>query len=580
MDIDFEALLQSFLAESEEGLSSMEEALMILERQPRDEEALGMVFRIAHTIKGTAAMFDFTAVERLAHVLEELLDRLRGRSLPLTGELASLLLRAVDVLRVMILEAAAGNLEMGQEGKSILDQLRRASAGQRPAMTPGEQPAEVFAPELTEPPANRSRSIDRSAEAALRSPGSLRVDLRKLDRLLSLTGEIGIARGRLAQMLEEPGAAPAGARHSDRAAAALEALREADVLHSQLQELVMKLRMVPIGPTFRRYRRTVRDLAEKHGKVARLDLEGEHVEVDATVIEHLRDPLTHMVRNALDHGIELPETRSAAGKDRCGLVTLEARHEAGSIVIELSDDGAGLDRQRILERAQVAGVAPHVFRGHLSNSDLTEQGIEQLIFEPGLSTTDTVTDLSGRGVGMDVVRRNLDALRGSVSLTSRPGLGTTVTMRLPLTLAIIDGFQVTVDDQTYIVPLDVVVETLAFQPSAARRADGRGVINLRGVPLPCVRLRELLCLGGTPPARESILVVRYLGGIAGLIVDALLGESQTVIKPMAKLLRGLPGISGSTILDNGMAAFILYVPHLLRRESACRPAANGTHAAA
>ncbi len=546
VDIDSKALLRSFLAESEEGLASMEEALMVLERRPRDEEALGRVFRIAHTIKGTAAMFDFTGVERLAHALEELLDRLRERTLRLTGELVSLLLRAVDVLRTMIPEATAGSSEMRPAESSLLEQLTRACAGEDPA---------AAADERQETPA-----IEPPVAAAARFAGTLRVDLRKLDRLLNLTGEIGVARGRLARMLEKPEAAPSGTLPAGRGATILETLRESDAVHQELQELVMKLRMVPIGPAFRRYRRTVRDLAEAHGKVARLVIVGEDVEVDATVIEHLRDPLTHMVRNALDHGIEPPEVRTAAGKDRCGLVTLKARHEAGSIVIELSDDGAGLDRKRILERARDTGV--------------TDREVEELIFEPGLSTADTVTDLSGRGVGMDIVRRNMHALRGSVSLASRPGMGTTVTVRLPLTLAIIHGFQVAVDGETYIIPMDAVVETLAFEPDTARRADGRGVINLRGTSLPCVRLRELLHLGGTPPARECILIVRHRGDLAGLVVDALHGESQTVIKPMAKLLRRLPGISGSTILDDGRAAFILHVPHLLRREIARRSEAT------
>ena len=559
MDIDFEALHRSFLAESEEGLVSMEEALMVLESRPRDEDALGQVFRIAHTIKGTAAMFDFTAVERLAHVLEELLDRLRRRSLAVTGELVSLLLRTVDVLRTMIPEAEAGSSKMRPAERSVFDQLTRATAGEEAA---GERVDPASEPPGDGPVTEPSAEVE-TRSVGTRSAETLRVDLEKLDRLLNLTGEIGIARGRLAQMLEDPGLATI-----------LETLREADFLHLELQELVMKLRMVPVGPTFRRYRRTVRDLAKSHGKVVRLVIEGEEVEVDATVIEHLRDPLTHMVRNALDHGIEPPEARSAAGKDRCGLVTLKARHQAGSIVIEVSDDGAGLDRKQILERARVAGMVP--------DRELTEQEVAELIFEPGLSTADTVTDLSGRGVGMDVVRRNIDALRGSVRLASKPGLGTTLTIRLPLTLAIIEGFQVGVDDETYIIPMDAVVETLAFEPASDHRpdgADGRGVINLRGRSLPYVRLRDLLRLGGTPPARESILVVHHDDGLAGLMVDVLHGESQTVIKPMAKLFRRLPGISGSTILDNGKAAFILYVPDLLRSEIARRTGAAGDHAA-
>ncbi len=319
----------------------------------------------------------------------------------------------------------------------------------------------------------------------------------------------------------------------------------------------MKLRMVPVGPTFRRYRRTVRDLAESHGKVTRLVTEGEDVEGDATVIEHLRDPLTHLVRNALDHGIEPPETRSMAGKDPCGLVTLAARHEAGTIVIELSDDGAGIDRERLLERARDSGIAPE-------GGDLSEREIERLIFEPGFTTAERVSDLSGRGVGMDVVRRNIEALRGSVNVESRAGEGTSIIIRLPLTLAIIDGLTVGVADETFFIPLETVVKSVELPLDERRRPGGRGVLNLRGTTLPWVRLRRLFRLAGSPPARENVVVVeRRRGRLAGLVVDALQGQSQAVIKPLAKLFRGLPGISGSTILGNGRVALILDVPGLL-----------------
>lgn len=320
----------------------------------------------------------------------------------------------------------------------------------------------------------------------------------------------------------------------------------------------MKLRLVPVGPTFRRYRRTVRDLARAQGKRARLSIAGEEVEVDAKVIEHLRDPITHMVRNALDHGIEAPELRQAAGKDPCGLLKLEAWHEAASIVIELSDDGAGLDRERILERARDAGIVADA-------GAMTKQEVADLVFEPRFSTAEAVAELSGRGVGMDVVRRDIEALRGSVALASRSGEGTTITVRLPLTLAILDGLTVGVAGETFFIPLETVVESVELPPEEGQE-EGRGVLNLRGEDLPYLRLRHLFGLEGASPRRENVVVVESARGRrAGLVVDALHGQSQAVIKPLAKLFRGLPGISGSTILGSGRVALILDVPGLLRR---------------
>ena len=550
MDIDFQALLESFLAESEEGLAAMEEALMALERRPDDDEAVATAFRVAHTLKGTAGMFEFADVERFAHTLEELLDRLRERSLAVTGERVSLLLQAVDALREMIPAAAAGGEQLPPAARSVLDRLER-SGGEPSAEDPWRDPAaEVGAAEVgaADPAARGADRRTGDRRIADRRGRSLRVGLGKLNRLLDITGEISIARGRLAQMLSDP---------TRTRAAILESMEDADLLHRELQELVMKLRMVPIGPTFRSYRRTVRDLARAHGKVARLVLDGEDVEVDATVIEHLRDPLTHMVRNALDHGIELPGARAAAGKDPCGQITLEARHEAAMIVIELADDGAGLDRERLLRRGQAAGLVAE-------GSDPSEQEIDRLIFEPGLTTAERVSELSGRGVGMDVVRRNIEALRGSMAIRSRPGEGTALSVRLPLTLAIIDGLTVDAAGESYFIPLESVVESVELPPAERHRSGATGMLNLRGQTVPYVRLRSLFRLPGPPAAREQVVVVeRDRQRVAGLVVDALEGQSQAVIKPLAKLFRGLPGISGSTILGDGRVAWILDVPGLL-----------------
>jgi two-component system chemotaxis sensor kinase CheA len=298
-------------------------------------------------------------------------------------------------------------------------------------------------------------------------------------------------------------------------------------------------------------------VARAHGKAVRLVIEGDEVEMDTRVVERLRDPLTHMIRNSIDHGIESPELRAALGKPPEGCLTLRAAHEGGLIVIDVRDDGAGFNRQRIATRAKETGLAadPH----QLPDADLLA-----LVFAPGFSTAETVTDLSGRGVGMDVVRRNIEGLRGTLAIESIDGEGASITIRLPLTLAIIDGFGVGVGDETYVVPLDAVLECLALPSDSHRDGAGHGVINLRGEPLPYLRLRDRFKATGAAPQREHVLVVQHAGGRAGIAVDALYGERQAVIKSLGAGLDGLSGLSGSTILGDGRVALILDVPALLR----------------
>jgi two-component system chemotaxis sensor kinase CheA len=544
-ELERDAIVQTFLAESQEGLAVMEEVLIALEVRGEDPELLGTVFRLAHTLKGNGASLGFDGLVRFCHTLEDLLDRLRERSLPVTSGLIALLLRAVDALREMVPAAAAGadTLTGGQE--RLLGQLAAHAATAKAAASPAT-PVPALEADCT-PVAGTDPASQPSAERASGSgPRGLRVDMHKLDRMLDLTGEIAIARNRLRRMLVEGEASPE----------MIEAQGEVDRLCQDLQERVMQARLVPLRATLRQHIRTVRDLSASQGKQARLVLEGEDVEVDTSVIEHVRDPLTHMVRNAVDHGIERPEVRRQQGKDPCGTIALRAWHESGTIVLEISDDGAGLDRERILERAQRRG---------LDTTRLDAGEVQRLIFEPGFSTAEAVTELSGRGVGLDVVRRNVHALRGSVGIRSRAGEGTTIAVRLPLTLAIIEGFGVAVGDETYVIPLEAVAECLELPAETPTDGDGRGVISLRGKPLPYVRLRRLFgCPGAT--RREHVVVVRQDDGAqAGLVVDDLYGESQTVIKPLGRLFRGLPGISGSAILGSGRVALILDVPALLAR---------------
>jgi two-component system chemotaxis sensor kinase CheA len=547
LDIDREAVLKTFVAECEESFYGAESALVALERSPDDRSLVEVVFRAMHTLKGNAFSLGFTAVSEFAHAVEDVLDGIRsGRATP-TPPLVTLLLSALDALREMLPEAIAGEDALAPAHAELAARLRRAASEGIEALA-SEGASSAGAAERRQRPFGR-RTEDWTAWTE--RGRTLRVDATKLDRMLDLTGEITIALGRLRQRLQTH----AGAARADL----LELHAEAESLHLALQEQVLGVRMVPIGPTFRQLVRVVRDVAAACGKLARLEIEGEDVGVDMTVVEHLRDPLAHMIRNAIDHGIEAPERRRAAGKDPCGVVHLRARHDAGSLVVEIEDDGAGFRRERIAARAREHGIVPEPER-------LSSDELHRLVFQPGFSTAEAVTDMSGRGVGLDVALRNIESLRGTIRISSTPGAGTRFTIRLPLTMAIIDGFGVGAGGETFVLPLDAVTECLELPAEERASAAASGLLNVRGEALPYVRLCEVMGLPRERDVvRENVVVVRHENERAGIAVDRLYGESQTVIKPLGWLLRDLPGISGAAILGTGRVALILDVPTILRR---------------
>ncbi|WP_434702681.1 chemotaxis protein CheA [Pseudomonas sp. Z1-12] len=386
----------------------------------------------------------------------------------------------------------------------------------------------------------------RQAENSL-----IRVDAGKLDQLINLVGELIIAG--------------AGANLAARNAGASELVEATAVLARLVEEVrdsALTLRMVQIGSTFNRFQRVVRDVAKELGKDILLDISGGETELDKTVVERIGDPLTHLVRNAMDHGIESAEVRRAQGKPAQGRLRLNAFHDAGSIVIEVADDGGGLNKARILGKAIERGLVSE-------GQNLSDQDIFNLIFEPGFSTAEQVSNLSGRGVGMDVVKRNITALRGSVELNSVEGQGTTLRIRLPLTLAIIDGFMVGIGSASYVIPQDMVVECIELPAN-----EGRDYLNLRGEVLPFIRLRELFDIEGTASRRENVVVVQFAGQRAGLVVDRLLGEFQTVIKPLGKVFGRVGGVGGFTILGSGEVALILDVSGLIKQIVGTRQPAN------
>jgi two-component system chemotaxis sensor kinase CheA len=562
IDIDLEAIIRTFAAECAERIAEMEEAALALEAQPQDATLVEVMFRGAHTLKGNAGSLGYTSLADFTHAMEDLLQRFRSGAAPVTRSAITLTLEALDVLRELVAEAIAGNEGLKPRHSELLRRLVDSgmeARHERPDASPGNFPEK--APDDTTRAATTPGSKHEDAAVLAGRNGTVRVDTQRLDRMLNLAGEVTIAQGRLRLALER------GNSGKD----ACEAHEQAERLSLDLQEEILKLRMVPVGSIFRRFIRIARDVAAAAGKQARLSIEGEDAEIDLSIVEHLKDPLMHMLRNAIDHGLEAPERRVELGKNLCGLLLLKAFHDSGSIVIQLIDDGAGLNRERIIARAKERGGSTEIEK-------MSDREIYQLIFEPGFSTAAAVTDLSGRGVGMDVVRRNIEALRGTVQLESRPGHGVTVTVRLPLTLAIIEGFSVEVGGDTFILPLYAVLECLTL-PERDRGESAFGVINLRGEPLPYIRLGHRFQIDSASGARESVVVVAANGIKAGLVVDALNGPRQTVIKPLGKRFQHVSGISGSAILGNGRVALIVDIAALLRDVQNKMPS-NGMAAAA
>jgi len=704
--------LQTFVVECGELLEQMEEALLVIERDPKDPEIINAIFRAAHTIKGSAGLFGLDPIVAFTHVAESVLDRARGGEVIIDSTLAALFIEVHDHLARLVEHVIEGKhpadeidrdskrliarLEtyLGDTATHYLDEslivhaikaveensngvetdywhlsLRFGTDVFRNGMDPFSfvrclntlgsivklvtiidtiPPADEMDPESCYlgfeisfqsdadklaienvfnfvrddcvihilPPRSKIEEYKRlikalpeqemrlgeiliqcgtltpeELESILRiqskhhanevqrplgevlveqhivSPpvvnaalekqqqvkenkkpetNLIRVDAEKLDELINLVGELIIA-----------GAGTNLIARRANMADLMESTATLSRLVEEVRDSALALRMVQIGGTFNRFQRVVRDVSKELGKDIDLVISGAETELDKTVVEKIGDPLTHLVRNSMDHGIESAEIRLARGKPAKGKLKLNAYHDAGSIVIEVTDDGGGLNREKILGKAIERGLVTE-------GANLTDKEIYNLIFEAGFSTADAISNLSGRGVGMDVVRRNIEALRGTVDLDSIEGQGSTIRIRLPLTLAIIDGFMVAVGETTFVVPLDMVVECIELNAWAGDTSDGQ-YLNLRGEVLPYRRLSEYFDTKGDRVQRENVVVVRYGEHKAGLVVDKLMGEFQTVIKPLGKLFSGEKSIGGFTILGSGEVALIVDVPGLMNQ---------------
>ena len=711
-------LTSTFVNESRDQLTAMEDGLLRLEQKPDDTDNLNAIFRAAHTIKGGSGVVECHFIEAFTHKVENVLDKLRNGEIPVSGELSTVMLECCDHMGALLEVLAAGlsqpDAEVQARGDALLLRLTEdflggaaqdgelpvaheseiASSGGGIVITDAWHISVRFGPgvlkngmdplsflqylaslgEITSittladamPPAQEMdpencylgfeiRFQTRASKAQIehvfdfvRDECALHIlpPHSKISEYLQLINELPEDKMRLGEILVRSGAltqaeldaglavqyhtATAGSDgaaaqytpigdilverkvvhkeiveaaasrqavvsekkaiearmvrvHADKldqlidlvgemviagAGANLLAQRsgQSDLMEStsvllrlveDIRDSALQLRMVQIGETFNRFNRVVRDSSREMGKSIDLVITGAETELDKSVVEKLGDPLMHLVRNAIDHGIEAADLRAERGKAENGTVQLNAYHDSGSIVIEVIDDGGGLPREKIRAKAVDKGLIE-------AGATLTDQEVINLIFEAGFSTADQVTNISGRGVGMDVVRRNIQSLRGSVEVATVEGEGSTFTIRLPLTLAIIDGFLTGVGKASYVVPLDSVVECIEL----ADVPGDRHYLNLRGEVLPFVRLRELFEIGGEVPVRQNVVIVQYAGHKAGLVVDALLGEFQTVIKPLGVLFKHLRGIGGSTILGTGDVALILDVPALVNRAGA------------
>jgi len=551
-------LVRDFVVESREHLAAIETHLLVVEQDPHASESLNAVFRGFHTIKGLAGFLELGPVQEVAHEVETILDLARSDRLTMTPEVIDLVLRGADYLRTAIdqVDAAAAGKPSGQfaDNRNLINELRSLAAeeqdsGHQPQSPQKDRTAEPAgaakptAGETTPGQTGPEQSL-RPAVASLSDSRTVKVDTGKLDHLVDMVGEMVIAQSLLKH---DPDMAAVRTPRLQRIISQLSGIT------SDVQKTAMALRMVPIGYLFQRMGRVVRDLARKAGKQVELITEGEDTEIDRQIVEALADPLLHMIRNAIDHGLETPEARAAAGKNPTGRVRLAACHQSGQIQIEVGDDGRGLDAEKILKKAIERGlVAP--------GSQLNESEIANLIFEPGFSTAERVTDVSGRGVGMDVVKKNITRLRGRIEVSSARGMGTKFLLKLPLTLAIIDGLLVGVGKERYIVPIYSVLEMLRPSRQAVNRIPGQGeTVLVRDSVLPIIRLHERF--GVTPrfsdPWEALLIVAECEGKRFCMMVDEFLGKQEVVIKGLGDMLKNIRGIAGGAILGDGRVGLIL-----------------------
>ena len=582
-----EEIIKEFLVESGEGLDLLDRDLVALERDPSSRELLAEVFRAVHTIKGTSGALGFPKLEKVAHVGENLLSRMRDGKLLLNPAITSGLLEMVDAIRQLLANIERDGTEGDGDYAAVVQKLESLlesapAAETKPVAAPSVVPASLPLAEF-EPPSTcsptESAPLRASANAATASVppgpapstaaaeptketaasgGNIRVDVGLLDKMMNLVGELVLARNQILQCSS-----------SQTDATFFNAAQRLNLITTELQEGVMKTRMQPIGNVWGRFPRLVRDLALQCGKQVTIEMEGSDTELDKTIIEAIKDPLTHILRNSLDHGIETPEERIRRGKAPAGKLHLRAYHEGGHVNIEISDDGAGINLERVKQRALQRGVIAAQPAERMSDRELMN-----LIFLPGFSTAEKVSNVSGRGVGMDVVKTNIEKIGGAVDLQSVSGQGTTLKIKIPLTLAIIPALIVSSGAERFAIPQISLLELVRLDASQGNTAiehiQGVPVHRLRGRLLPLVFLNRELCLDESRQRAEmanNIVVLQADDRQFGLVVDEISDTEEIVVKPLGKQLKGLSCYAGATIMGDGTVALILDVLGIAQKAS-------------
>ncbi len=561
--------LADFVAEAPEDVQRVETALLELEKNPTSREWLNEAFRGFHNLKGGAGFLNLRDMVSVAHAAENLLSEAREGRVELTGAYADLALQALDLIKEMLAGvegfARGGNYRTPEKYPLLMERFRTLMEGGGTAEEKAASDSTAGSADTASARTSSTRDArEHPREEAIRTPtysegaagigGSrerfVKVSTERLDNLVDVVGELVIAHSMVAQekalqMTSDPRLA--------------KNLSQLSKIIRELQELAMSLRMVSLRSTFQKMARAARDLSVRSGVPVEFTYSGEDTEIDRNVVEEIANPLVHMIRNAIDHGIEPPEERKAAGKPEAGRIHLRGYHQGGNVVIELEDDGRGIDHRKVLDRARSLGL---VREGEEPSRD----ELLQLVFLEGFSTAERVTDISGRGVGMDVVKRTVEALRGRVEIHSTPGQGTRVTLRLPLTLAIIDGMVTRVADENYILPSIAILESFRPVPGQVKTVSGRGEMILsRGELIPLFRLHRLFAVDGAveDPCQALVLVLGENGRKCGLLVDDIEGQQQVVIKPLGDSLPRLPGVAGGAIMGSGRVALIIDPQELL-----------------
>lgn len=602
---EMDDIINDFIAEASEGLESLDQKFVELEKNPGDTGLLNDIFRSIHTIKGAAGFLGFQQMVEVTHVTEDVLNKLRKGEMAVDAGIMDAILESVDLIKVILnnirerngrsedtsniillltgilsgIRTADAPAECPKSESSAKASLEAAAPADAPAASvtvsvaaeasaaslykPQDTPViEAVAPKIVEakPEAKTQPEARQQKEegGAKEKEQSIRVDIDRLDMVLNLAGELVLSRNRLMRLgskLSETAAENDLVSHVD------EAIAQLDLVTTDLQLAVMKIRMQPIAKVFNKFPRMVRDLARQNNREVELVISGEDTELDKTVIEELGDPLVHLIRNALDHGMETPEERVAAGKPRCGTVSLSAYQEGRNIIVSVAEDGRGMNPAHIKKSAVEKGLLTEDEAAKLSNKEALN-----LIFIPGFSTAKKVSNISGRGVGMDVVKTNITRINGSIDIDSEVGKGTRITFSLPLTLAIIQALTVNAGGEVYGIPLSTVIENIRVTDSDIKTVDGREVIQIRDRVYPVVRLGALVS-GNDSSARSEWKYIVLIGigeKRFGILVDRLHGQEEIVMKSMGEYLKGTEGIAGACITGDGNVILILDLSGLLQ----------------